>query len=1002
MSVNEERMMDPTFRDALVQLVASLDMQIPPEALPVAPNLESDTIEVQNTVHPKFVTEMFSGILRGLGKPLDVLRFEKRTRDDVLWDGSAKPWRRSPTWLLLRVALQTSLTTPEDTNHIHYKSFMIFFMARILERSLHSSVASDLLFVMSAKISRRLLKLDLGNDTRWIRGVHSVLEAVQQKLAARWAAIEQNPDPFQTQASWNPSILSFSQDTKLSLPNLGPYLRAIPFRDVTPVERPHFNPQCLQRIEQFSMFFPSLNPPDSEIEIRLWLADIELWVEDKLVIWIEAEKDARHATTLLSELIDGYTALASSIYTSNPHFISLMILTAMDLWIALDKCAIHHCSILSQYNPEFPESIFDHLLLPKRSQMERLSRIEEYLRQRRYLITTSVFQSVSFASQFYEQSPHHQQLRRRIEADAREERKCKMSELRKKQQRYRELMRDAEAKACEYGTHLDRGRQQTHHSPNCRKCQIKWEANRIEIGFHEWPLPLGEYAIKAAVFELEVPSALADWRSATYLLLVDVFSPPDSHSCQPNDDKIYCMKDYSGLSAYARSKSSRLQLASSSKSFLVGSHPSRPVSEATEHNICVNNGLVYSMYDTKLRQWTKDLLGQCDVRKLCTFQLPPGPNEQLQFSLAGTTHSSNEILAMQSKCPESISLHEFYAFATLRAGNRLQWRNIAREVVSRVLDFSLEETHLLILQAAWEVGPSGMGDLYRDSHVDLKEEEFGMSLLMVLNEALGAVEGSWQGAVATRTFVALALRTLSLSPFEAVKGQCFLFLRRARDISLHWTRQVMLFLDETEDLDALTDLNIRVLEMALTCHGTFDVERNHASEIFGSVKDIATFVECSITIHNHCPAVTKGLPQAIRSLLERSARLSQLLEPSFRHHALRDQQGIDDTIHRIWSGYRPSGVWTALPAPNESWLVKTTHNDRNYSRMTVHLNILDGSLLVNGLPLSRLPQDYQLHPTYQRFFGEVRSILSFNKSNLTVCLIESSYCRALIDDWNGI
>ncbi|KIN03188.1 hypothetical protein OIDMADRAFT_120170 [Oidiodendron maius Zn] len=241
---------------------------------------------------------------------------------------------------------------------------------------------------------------------------------------------------------------------------------------------------------------------------------------------------------------------------------------------------------------------------------------------------------------------------------------------------------------------------------------------------------------------------------------------------------------------------------------------------------------------------------------------------------------------------------------------------------------------------------------------------------MVLNEALGAVEGSWQGAVAIRTFVTLALRTLSLSPFETVQTQCFLFLRRARAVSLHWTRQVRQFLDETEDLDTLTDLHIRVLEMALTCHGTFDVERNHASEMFSSAKDIATFVECSITIHDHCPVVTKNLPQAIKSLLERFARRSHLLEPSFRHHALRDQQGIDDTVHRIWAGYRPSGVWTVLPVPNERWLVTTTHIDRGYSRMTVHYNILDGSLLVNGLPFTRLPQNYQLHATYRRLFGE--------------------------------
>lgn len=412
-------------------------------------------------------------------------------------------------------------------------------------------------------------------------------------------------------------------------------------------------------------------------------------------------------------------------------------------------------------------------------------------------------------------------------------------------------------------------------------------------------------------------------------------------------------------------------MASNSKSFILARYPSVPIYEATEQNTCVGNGLSYSLYDSESKQWTKDLLGHYSVRKLCTLQLPPGPYQQMQFALADTIHSPNEILAMQSTCPGSISLHEFYAFASLRCGNRLQWRNIGRELVSRILDFSREETNLLILQTIWQVGKSGDGGLYRDSHLDLKEEDFAISLLDVLNEALGAVEGSWQGVVAACTFVALALKILSLSPYKNVRNQCFSFLRRARAVSLHWMRQVIRFLDQSEDLDSLTDLNIRVLEMALTCHGTFDVEHTHASEVFSSSKDIATFVECSITIHDHCPATTEKLPLPIKLLLERFFRRSHTLEQFFRHHCLKNQQGIDATVREIWSSYRPAGSWSALPAPNERWLVTTTHSEGSYSQMMVHYNILDGSLLVNGLPLTRLPRRYQLHETYQRLFGEV-------------------------------
>ncbi len=115
---------------------------------------------MRQTPHPKFVTEMLTGVLRAIGRPYDANRIFKRTRDEVLWDNALKPWRRSPRWLLLRVALQTSLITKAGINNIHtrYKMFMLLVMSHILDLALRASLRGELLFVMAAKISRRLLK----------------------------------------------------------------------------------------------------------------------------------------------------------------------------------------------------------------------------------------------------------------------------------------------------------------------------------------------------------------------------------------------------------------------------------------------------------------------------------------------------------------------------------------------------------------------------------------------------------------------------------------------------------------------------------------------------------------------------------------------------------------------------------------------------------------------------------------------------------------------------
>ena len=49
----------------------------------------SNTVaEERDTTHPKFVTELLTGILRGIGQPATVQHFEKRLGDEVLWSGA--------------------------------------------------------------------------------------------------------------------------------------------------------------------------------------------------------------------------------------------------------------------------------------------------------------------------------------------------------------------------------------------------------------------------------------------------------------------------------------------------------------------------------------------------------------------------------------------------------------------------------------------------------------------------------------------------------------------------------------------------------------------------------------------------------------------------------------------------------------------------------------------------------------------------------------------------
>lgn len=95
-AVSHDRIRDVTFRDAFVECLTKLNSEVIEEACPKSRKAEASVVEIRDTINPRFVTEMLTGILRGLGRPVKIVRIAKRTRDDVLWKDTLKPWRRSP------------------------------------------------------------------------------------------------------------------------------------------------------------------------------------------------------------------------------------------------------------------------------------------------------------------------------------------------------------------------------------------------------------------------------------------------------------------------------------------------------------------------------------------------------------------------------------------------------------------------------------------------------------------------------------------------------------------------------------------------------------------------------------------------------------------------------------------------------------------------------------------------------------------------------------------
>ena len=67
-AVDRDRVVDPSFRKAFTQCIAGLNNQVIAEVYPTAQKTGSEVVEIRESISPIFVTEMLTGILRGIGR----------------------------------------------------------------------------------------------------------------------------------------------------------------------------------------------------------------------------------------------------------------------------------------------------------------------------------------------------------------------------------------------------------------------------------------------------------------------------------------------------------------------------------------------------------------------------------------------------------------------------------------------------------------------------------------------------------------------------------------------------------------------------------------------------------------------------------------------------------------------------------------------------------------------------------------------------------------------
>jgi hypothetical protein len=373
------------------------------------------------------------------------------------------------------------------------------------------------------------------------------------------------------------------------------------------------------------------------------------------------------------------------------------------------------------------------------------------------------------------------------------------------------------------------------------------------------------------------------------------------------------------------------------------------------------------LFDRAARDWINGS-HQKDLRAVCTFPME-GPYRALEQYTRATIHLPNTVIASISSCPTEIPTSEYIAFAQLRSGARTQWWNIMRAIRAQTLTFSEPSVVALVLQSIWQAECIGDGGLYRKAHYELQDHTFGLNIGEELSLAVKSLGRNWKQYLNLAVLIALAHRLLELSPHTDVHEKAKTTIYAARALSRDWIT-TLVQADSGELGSKITHpVHTRqsVAAVAVVFRSTFD----GVCGIFSSDEEATWFVYAGIL----AAADTSPQTTSLRRLARRNKLIALSMEPLLAKFCVNDPSILHKAAALAWPGYMAGLPWIALPSPASRWWRTMTKADSERVSRFVHLNILDGTLLVDGKVSDRLPTEYTEHLVYLALFQDHASNL---------------------------
>ncbi|KAI1741165.1 hypothetical protein F4680DRAFT_464954 [Xylaria scruposa] len=947
--------------------------------------------EIRDTTDPALITQMLMSLLEAIGNHYKPPVLRKRIRDDVNYTSSNMPWRRLPFWLILRVAAQRQLclTLGAEQGQVGYKFLVAILLAELLDESA-ASLSPHKVVCLRAKLARRMAKLEtnpeklkLHPDTiynEWFIAASTVvkdaIENASNRVEIAWNHFKRNTTRRIPYLPHRAPVDSM----KLTLPNSCRYLdnilssRSVPPLALRPVALPNPLDQSIQRSQQLMKCTFNIAALEQRIEQNALegLPNVAQDQENRcldLASQIQNVFDAV-GSTYKNQLQEAFNA-QGSVYEFSPEQNSSMVLAIFTLWVDLDKSAIAACHLLAEHAPVFHPELLDALQLPTKLAMERLQKIQRHLSDRHerslYGNMLEIHSQNSFALRYTAGSGRLQSLEELIQASCDHARRQKMEELERLCDEYDQHTEGQLTNPCVCRWEDDEWVWQ-----HCTSCWHKRTRKRMNIEVHEAFLPEEEPARSTVLFNLGIPDWLSAYRDATWHILSQLTHPYKPRGAQKPEIHL---KNRRQLRSFMSAGVNRLSLASKIKGF-EETHYNISVVKVSPTWVFVPFAPDFRLYDSKSETWVEDLTNPLTLEHLCGIQIPESLLPLLPRRLHPPTivdgPSSYEIQANQAMVPKDISVQAFSAYQKLISGKIRRWPNILIEMSSSNLNLSDENTMRVICQLASQAGPRLPNESLRTVHQVFKYPIFTIRLTKIIEQMLESIRANWREYNIMQLVITLALRLHDLSADSLGID----ILATARRCLLEWISELRDKLYKATDSVSAQRYAIYGIYAALLCRQTFATlagPNKHFSQ-----EDLSAWMQASIAIQENTLHDLSRLPETVRGLLLRDAKMVYHLQNHVKNAMIAYRFIVGTEILRGWcSRYsdaeKARSSWSFLQVPHDHWIVAETPG---LFPETVHFNYIEGHLLVNGKPRAKLPLEIADDRAVKFIFG-AQHLLTF-------------------------